>query len=168
MEKKKAVSAYRAWIESVVRPAESFEKMKEAFANPVYKQIIVQGIWTKVECPLFWNEEENLPQQKLPSLLERDPASWIELLEKLENRITEQIENGLLNAKNCGFSSVEPSTSEIVVARTAYLNWIKKNLYPATSEEEMNKIIQTIDIRFIQRGLWGEAKGILKSEPRLI
>lgn len=90
------------------------------------------------------------------------------MLEKLENRITEQIENGLLNAKNCGFSSVEPSTSEIAVARTAYLNWIKKNLYPATSEEEMNKIIQTADIRFIQRGLWGEAKGILKSEPRLI
>lgn len=79
-----------------------------------------------------------------------------------------QIENGLLNAKNCGFSSVEPSTSEIAAARTAYLNWIKKNLYLATSEEEMNKIIQTADIRFIQRGLWGEAKGILKSEPRLI
>ena len=75
MEKKKAVSAYRAWVESVVRPSESFEKMKEAFANPAYKQIIVQGIWTKVECPLFWNDEENLPQQKLSPLLERDPAS---------------------------------------------------------------------------------------------
>lgn len=74
-EKKKAVSAYRAWIESVVRSTENFEKMKEAFANPAYKQIIIRGIWTKVECPLFWNEEENLPQQKLPSLLERDPSS---------------------------------------------------------------------------------------------
>lgn len=74
-EKKKAVSAYRAWVENVVRPSESFEKMKEAFANPTYKQIILRGIWTKVECPLFWNDEENLPQQKLPPLLERDPAS---------------------------------------------------------------------------------------------
>ena len=90
------------------------------------------------------------------------------MLEKLENRITEQIESGSLNAKNCGFSSSEPSTSEIAAARTAYLNWIKKNLYPATSKEEMDKIVQSADIRFIQRGLWGEAKGILKSEPRLI
>lgn len=44
MEKKKAVAAYRAWVESVVRSVESFEKMKEAFANPAYKQIIIQGI----------------------------------------------------------------------------------------------------------------------------
>lgn len=163
-EKKKAVSAYRAWVESVVRPAESFEKMKKAFANPAYKQIIVQGIWTKVECPLFWNEEENLLQPKFSPLLERDPASWISALEELENRA----ESGLSSVEDCSFSSPNPSVKELTAARTAYLNWVKKNLYPATSKEEMDKIIRTADIKFVQRGLWGEVKGILKPEPRLI
>lgn len=54
------------------------------------------------------------------------------------------------------------------MARNAYLNWVKKNFYPAMNEEEMNKIIQTADIKFVQRGLWGEVKGIIKPDPRLI
>lgn len=105
-----------------------------------------------------------MPQPKFSPLLERDPASWISALEELENRA----ESGLSSAKNCGFSTSEPSTKELTAARTAYLNWVKKNLYPATSKEEMDKIIRTADIKFVQRGLWGEVKGILKPEPRLI
>lgn len=105
-----------------------------------------------------------MPQQKLPPLLERDPASWISALEELENCA----ESSLSSAEDCGFSVSNPSVKELTTARTAYLNWVKKNLYVTTSKEEMDKVIRETDIRFIQRGLWGEVKGILKPEPRLI
>ena len=105
-----------------------------------------------------------MPQPKFSPLLERDPASWISALEELENRA----ESGLSSVEDCSFSSPNPSVKELTAARTAYLNWVKKNLYPATSKEEMDKIIRTADIKFVQRGLWGEVKGILKPEPRLI